>query len=110
MYPECAQKFVGLQRLRPQDFCKLATPDPAIHFQLPQPITRVHEAHCKRKIALGLRLNRGDAVGVQGDRGFSERGFDSVLRVVRRYAAPHVNRKHSRDHRHDHNQAKKYPF
>ena len=65
MHAERAQKFVGVQCFGSKDFGEFAATDAAMHFKLPEPVTRMHKADGERQITLGFRRNRRDTVFVK---------------------------------------------
>ena len=113
MHAQRTQEAVGFERLRAEDFGEFTATDAAMHFELPEAIARMHEAHSKRKIALRFGLDSRDAVAVNSDSGVAELagGSAQVVRsVVRRDAAPSVDADPATDQRDQADQAKQYPF
>ena len=110
MHAQCAQEFVGVQRFGTQDFSQLAAGNTAMHFELPQPVARMHEAHGEGQIALRFSVDGWDAVVVQRDRGFAEWCRNGELRIVRWQAAPHVDAHSNRNHRDERDQPQNYSF
>ena len=98
MHAERAQKFIRVECFRTENFGEFAATDPAMHFELPQPVTRMHEADGERQILFRLRLNGRNAVAINADDGFAKRTGQRVLRGIDRYAPPDIDA--SRDSNH----------
>ena len=86
-----SKKFVGVERFRAEYFGELAATDAPVHFKLPEPITRVHEADRKRQVTLGFCFDQRDAVCIERDRRFAEFRSEGESCTVCRYATPRVN-------------------
>jgi hypothetical protein len=57
---ERTHELVGLQRGRAKNFGQLAMQDPAVEFELPGALLRVHVTHGKPRILRRLRLDVRD--------------------------------------------------
>ena len=62
--PERAQKPVGIERRRAEDFGQSSGTDPAVDFHLPETILRVHVPERVCGIGRVLGVNVGNAVAV----------------------------------------------
>ena len=67
---ERAQEPVSVERSTPQHFGQTPGSDAPVHFELPQPILRMHEAKRELRVGFGFRKDVRDAVRIAQHFGF----------------------------------------